>query len=144
LPIPDVTDTDKEVLADLALQATTIANERYALHEQVRARILTDLGAGAGKLNQKLTAWYDLPAKAFRAEVKKAFKQDIPLKERTEWEQALTDWQTEHQRLTAKLVDIETEINDRVYKLYGLSDADIQLLEDHMKKTMIYYPLGEV
>ncbi len=96
------------------------------------------------KLNQKLTAWYDLPANAFRAELKKAFKQDIPLKERTEWEQALSEWQAEHQRHTAKLIDVETEINDRVYKLYGFSNADIQLLEDHMKKTMIYYPLGEV
>lgn len=144
LPIPNIPTLLKPVLSALAIQSTDIANKRYKLHEDVRSRILTDLGGGVERLNQKLTAWYDLPIKSFRAEIKKTFKQDIPLKERTEWEQALAEWQDEHQKLTSKLIDVETEINDRVYKLYGLSDADVQLLEDHMKKNMIFYPLGSV
>lgn len=144
-PVPkNANESDKRYLIKLAMQSTEIANDRYKLHEQVRTRILTDLGGEVEKLNQKLTAWYNLPTKSFRAEIKKTFKLDIPLKERTEWEQALAEWQGEHQKLTSKLIDVEAEINDRVYKLYGLSDADVQLLEDHMKKNMIFYPLGSV
>ena len=66
------------------------------------------------------------------------------MKARTDWESTLRDWQADHAKLTAQLIDAETEINNRVYALYHLTPADIQLLETHMQSTNTFYPLGEV
>ncbi len=129
---------------DLATQATDTARKRYALHEQIRHRIHTDLDDGTHKLNQKLTAWWNLDFRTFRGELKKAFKADVPLKERPEWEEALTAWKADHHALTARLVDIETEMNDRVDHLFALTPAERRTLDDHMQSAMIDYPLGEV
>jgi len=144
LPIPDVRADVRTTLAGFAMQATSISNERYKLHESVRHRIRSDFGGGNGKLNQMLTSWWEIDFPGFRTQVRKVFKTDIPLKERAEWEQALAKWREDHNQLTQKLVDIETESNEVVYRLYGLSKADIQFLEDHMKKTMIHYPFGSI
>ncbi len=144
LPIPAVPEADRNVLSELAMQATVVARERYALHEQVRHRISTDLDDGSHKLNQKLTSWWELDFRTFRAEVKKAFKTDLPLGERDAWEGALNEWQAQHETLTSQLVDAETGINDRVYQLFHLTRAERQTLHEHMTKTMIDYPLGAV
>ena len=144
LPILEVPEADRGALAELAMQATATVRERYALHEKVRHRILTDLDDGTHKLNQKLTSWWDLDFRTFRAEVKKALKTDLPLKERDAWERALTDWQTTHNTLTARLIETETAINDRTNHLFHLTPAEHQTLQNHMQKTMIHYPLGSV
>ncbi|MEI8242958.1 MAG: hypothetical protein WCI17_06795, partial [bacterium] len=80
----------------------------------------------------------------FRGELRKALKAEIPVKERADWEQALTDWQRRHTDLTNRLVAIETEIDDRVNHLFNLSAPDIQLLADHAHHAMIDYPYGAV
>ena len=126
------------------MQATDIARERYALHQRIRHRIRTDLGDGSGTLNQKLAAWWKLDFRTFRNEVAKALKTDIPLKERPDWEKSLTEWRDEHTGLTSRLVAAETEINDRVYGLFGLGRDDIKFLDDHGEKAKINYPLGAV
>jgi type I restriction-modification system DNA methylase subunit len=143
LPIITPDEDEKETLASLAMQATLVADERYAQHESVRHRIRSDLGDGKKKLNQKLERWWTIDFASFRKEVGTALGKDIPVKERAEWEEALGTWRENHDSLTGKLVNIEEEINDRVYRLYGLSDTDVQLLEEHCHKNMIYYSYGE-
>ena len=69
------------------MRITAEARARYELHRRARRRILTDLGMPDGKLNQKLTAWWELDFPAFRAEIPKVFKRDIPLKDRDDWEE---------------------------------------------------------
>ena len=88
LPIPDARAAEQEAIGELAMQITEIAKARYQFHRQSRHRILSDLRTpeGAGKLNQKLTAWWELDFTSFRREVKKIFKRDVPLTERDEWE----------------------------------------------------------
>ena len=133
--------TEREAIGELAMQLTEIAKARYQLHRQSRHRILADLGTpeGADKLNQKLTAWWDLDFSAFRGEVKKIFKQDIPLKERDEWEAWLLDRQAKHRQHTGEIVRLETDLNARVYGLFNLTPAEIALIEESTK-----YRYGEV
>ncbi len=76
---------------------------------------------------------------AFSFELRKAFKAEIPVKERADWETALADWQRQHGSLTARLVAIETENDDRVYRLYNLTTPDRRLLADHSRHAMIDY-----
>jgi len=112
---------------------------RYELHYKTRRRIVSDLGVPGKKLNQKLTAWWNLDFSAFRAQVKKVFKKDIPLGERDEWEDWLMGRRAEHQRITAEIVRLETELNTRVYALFDLTPEEIQTIEESTK-----YSYGEV
>lgn len=139
IPVPDTSPNDQEVIASYALTLTEKARERYDLHRKARNRILSDLGAPDRRLNQKLTAWWQLDFRAFHAEVKKALKQEIPLMERDDWEDWLTTNRAEHDALTAEIVQLETDLNARVYGLFALSAADIQLIEEATK-----YRYGEV
>ena len=78
------------------------------------------------KLTRKLHDWHLLDFAAFRAEVKRAFHQDIPVRERDEWESHF--WRENAQRvqaLTTRIADAEWEIDQIVYALFGL-----QLLEE--------------
>jgi hypothetical protein len=55
------------------------------LHTRTRRRILADRGTPGQALNQRLTAWWDRDFPAFRAEIQKVFRHDIPVKARDEW-----------------------------------------------------------
>jgi hypothetical protein len=139
LPIPDAPAAEREAIGSLAMQITEVARTRYKLHERARRRILSDLGGGGGKLNQKLTRWWELDFATFRAEVKKALKHDIPLKERDEWDEWLEAQREKHQQHTAQIVQWETDLNGRVYALFDLSPAEIAIIEESTK-----YQYGEV
>lgn len=141
LPIPTLTDDERLAVGALAMGITDRARARYALHQEVRHRIRTDLGGqGTGKpLNRKLTAWWELGFPAFRTEVQKVYQRDIPLAERTDWESWLAGRRAEHERLTAEIVTLETELNDRVYRLFGLTAAEIRIIEESTQ-----YRYGEV
>lgn len=73
----------------------------------------------------------------FRAEIRNAFRRDIPLAERDDWEA----WQKAHRSAhdPRQIIDLETELNDRVYHLYSLTPNEIHLIEETTK-----YRYGEV
>jgi hypothetical protein len=66
---------------------------------------------------------------AFRAEVNKTFKADIPLSERSDWEDWLKRDRAEVIRLTAEIAQAEARINSIVYELFDLTPDEIALLE---------------
>ncbi|CAN5171152.1 hypothetical protein BH24GEM2_BH24GEM2_05960 [soil metagenome] len=139
LPIPPAPPAESKAIGALAMQVTKHVRDRYALHERVRHRIATDLDTASRGLNQKLTAWWGLDFPAFRAEVKKALRQEIPLRDRDDWQAWLSDGRAEHQQHTTEIVRLETELNARVYELFDLSPAEIQIIEESTK-----YRYGEV
>jgi hypothetical protein len=88
------------------------------------------------------------------AEVRKAFKREIPLPQRDDWEGWLAARRAELEGRTAEIVRLETQLNARVYALfdpthaqiharvYPLSDltsAEIRIIEESTK-----YRYGEV
>ena len=141
LPVPDTSDKDRRKLGRLAEEITAEACARYTLHERTRWRILSDLGPNDSgkKLNQKLTEWWNLDFPMFRDEVKKVFKEDIPLAERDDWEDWLAGQHAKHERVTAAIVHLETELNAHVYELFELAPEEIQIIEESTK-----YIYGEV
>ncbi|MGB3635342.1 MAG: hypothetical protein WA982_14970 [Rubrobacteraceae bacterium] len=139
LPIPDTSTQEREKLGALTMEITEQARDRYTLHERARNRIFSDLGTPDKKLNQKLTAWWNLDFFEFRAQIKKVFKQDIPLNERDEWEDWLEAQRGKHERYTSEIVRLETELNERVYALFDLTPDEIQVIEESTK-----YRYGEV
>ncbi len=129
-PIPTATEDKKTELAVLARAAQTGAEARYALQQKITRRI-PDLANGtATKLTERLKSWWDLPDfAAFQAEVKKALKSEIPLKDRNEWENWISESRAEIHALSAEIARIENEINAKVYALFDLTPDEIALLE---------------
>lgn len=66
---------------------------------------------------------------AFRAEVKKVLKVEIPVKDRNDWEKYLAEKSAEVAKLTAEIQAAEREIDTVVYELFGLTPDEITLLE---------------
>ena len=135
LPIPDATPEQKATLGELAEAAQIAAEQRYTRQQSITRRIpdiANDTGSDkpAPKLSNKLKEWWLLPDfAAFQKEVKKTLKVEIPLKERTEWEDWITETRGEVNALTAEITRLESEINTHVYALFDLTPDEISLLE---------------
>ncbi len=133
LPIPTLTNDQQDTLTQLTTTISSSAKARYDLHQRVRNRLHTDWGTPEHKLNQKLTAWWDLDFSALRTELKKVFGQDIPLKERDEWEGWFGEQRQAHQQLTEQIVQLESAVNLCVYAAFGLTPSEIALIEARTK-----------
>ena len=131
LPIPKPSDTDESILSRFAEACQTAAEDRFE-RQQAFARRIPDLCAGDRdpKLNTKLKNWWKLEDfAAFRKAVKSHYKADIPLADRSDWEDWFKAEQAQINQLTGQITRNETEINTIVYALFNLTPGEIELLE---------------
>ena len=131
LPLPNTSLEEGTIIANCAAKAQEAAQSRLDLQSAFTRRI-ADLCPPdrEPKLTTKLKTWWDLPDfAAFRAEVKKVFKSDIPLAERSDWEDWMKRDRAEIHRLSAEIRDAERQIDQIVYALFDLTGDEITLLE---------------
>jgi hypothetical protein len=135
LPIPEATNPQKSALADLAQSCQLAAAARLQLQEAFRRRLPDLCPQGRqSKLNTRLSEWWKLPDfAAVRAEVKKVYKQDIPLADRNGWEDWFNRDRGEIARLSAQIAAWEATINKHVYALFDLTSQEIALLEEAVR-----------
>jgi len=131
VPIPAWNDSARAELTAASEHASKAALERLALQTALTRRIPDLCPPGrAPKLTTRLQEWWTLPDfTTFRAEVKKVFKTDIPLAERSAWEDWITRDRAEIARLSAEIAKAEAKIDSIVYDLFDLTPGDIALLE---------------
>ena len=127
VPIPYEPGSESGLVL-LGASAGRCCSDRQTVSQAVQRRIQSDLGGGR-KLTRRLEAWQDLDFAAFRAEVKKVFGTEIPLKERGDWESYLAENAAEVHRLSAEIAQAEREIDAIVYRLFDLTPDEIALLE---------------
>ena len=132
LPIPKMPAAKARRLGALAENSSRQASQQFALQSAVRHRILDLAPPERRKLNTKLEAWHNLDFAAFRAEAKRLFKTDIPVKERADWEKYLAENGAEARRLTAEIEAAERAIDAEVYRLFDLTPDEIALLESSL------------
>ncbi|MBK9232464.1 MAG: hypothetical protein IPO15_16845 [Anaerolineae bacterium] len=68
-----------------------------------------------------------------------ALKREIPVRQRDDWEEWLLSRRAAHEQRTAEIIRLETQLNARVYGLFDLGAAEIELIEASTK-----YRYGEV
>ena len=132
VPVPPLRDDDDRAdLIAAAHQAQRAAERRLALQRALTRRIPDLCPAGREpKLTTALREWWTLPDFAgLRAEVKKAFKADVPLAERSAWEDWIGRDRAEIVRLSAEIAAAEARIDGVVYRLFDLTPDEIALLE---------------
>lgn len=128
-PIPKIRSVDRRRLSELGQDCTAIAKRRRDIQSAVRHRILDLARREQTKLSRKLDGWWNLDFVAFRAEVKRAFRTEIPVQERAEWETYLAAQSAEVRRFDAEIEKAEREIDAIVYRLFDLTPDEITLLE---------------
>ncbi|HEU5381086.1 MAG TPA: N-6 DNA methylase [Ktedonobacteraceae bacterium] len=138
LPIPALADEQRAQIGGLAQQLTEVARVRYRVRREMAQRIKSDLGEGQGKMTDRLDEWWRLEWPNFREEVRKAFKREIPVKERGEWQEFFQEQQEEIKQLTVKIVGLEEALNAAVYAVYELDEEERALVERETK-----YQYGE-
>lgn len=130
IPIPTFPSAAKKELSKLGKLCTQSARTRFSIQSMVRNRLLKDLAPPERqKLNSKLENFWTLDFAAFRAEVKKAFRTEIPVKDRDGWDKYLAEKSAEVIRLSAQIEAAEREIDAIVYELFNLTADEIKLLE---------------
>ena len=84
-------------------------------------------------LNNKAQEWWERSLNELGDALKTSFRLKAnPFKKpqtADEWEPYLADKQRDYQSLIQQLATAEAEINDRVYKLFDLTPAEIKLLQ---------------
>ena len=133
LPIPKVPAPARQRLAALGAACTKAAGERFEIQSSVRRRILDLAPPERAKLTGKLHDWHELDFAAFRAEVKRAFHAEIPVKQRGEWEAYLRENAARVRALSDQISAAEREIDQIVYSLFDLAPDEIALLEASLK-----------
>lgn len=128
LPVHDAAVRQRS-LASWGQLCTAAARDRLTIQGAVRRRILDLASSERHKLNSKLGAWHELDFAAFRAEIKKAFGAEIPLKTRGQWEAYLAENAAEILSLSSRIATAESEIDAIVYGLFELNPDEITLLE---------------
>ena len=131
--VPAFTKVERSKLFVNGQSASAWAKERFDSIESVLRRI-ADLCPPdrAPKHTNRLRKWWKLDFKSFRAEINKAFKADIPLKQRNEWENFLREEGEKVRRLTTEIEQAERKIDAIVYKLFDLTPDEIALLESSL------------
>lgn len=129
LPMPRFNKANRAALARLGETCTRYAKERSKIETETRRRILDLAPAERRKLSRKLESWWELDFAGFLAEAKRAFKVDVPLRQRGEWEEYLAESREAVRRLTAEIAAAEREIDAIVYRLFDLTPEEIALLE---------------
>ena len=132
LPIPSIEESEARLLGNLATTAREATEKRRGLQTALTRRI-PDLCPPTrdSKLTKRLSEWWTLPDfAAFRSEVQKVFKADIPLADRSAWEDWITRDRAEIARLSAEVAQVEAQIDHIVYGLFDLTPDEIALLED--------------
>jgi hypothetical protein len=131
VPVPALNDIARAKLTAANEHASKAARERLHLQTALMRRI-PDLCPPERdpKLTTRLQEWWAFPDfPAFRAEVKKVFKADIPLADRSAWEDWINRDRAEVGRLSAEIAKIEAQIDSIVYELFDLTCEEVALLE---------------
>lgn len=131
IPIPELSEPIYKLLEAKSHSLQSSYNEQSLAQQSIIRRIPDLCPEGqTAKLTNKLKDWHKLPDfKTFRKEIKKAFKADIPLNERSDWEDMLATERKKISQLDGEIATAEAKINAIVYDLFNLTSKEIELIE---------------
>ena len=111
-----------------------LADKMLSLNAEVQKKISRFIGRikerfGIVKVTTVLESFYTLDFKAFVKELAKQ-KVKLSLREEDEWEEYFTEYKNEITALNAQIASTDKEIDAVVYKLYGLTEDEIKIVEE--------------
>ncbi|WP_426431415.1 Eco57I restriction-modification methylase domain-containing protein [Winogradskyella sp. HB-48] len=131
LNIPLTNNYESQNLNDAVTKVLDIYSSFYEQNNKFIKFILSQLNID---INKKLENWHELDFADFIKELNKAIKKagGTPLtkKDEFEWLELFEDNKKKAQELQNQITQTEKEIDQMVYKLYGLTDEEIAIVEN--------------
>ncbi|SFN37386.1 TaqI-like C-terminal specificity domain-containing protein [Salegentibacter flavus] len=142
LPVPNVLSSQKSKIEALVQIIISLKSEfnhlTHSFQKFLSGEYLLE------KLSTKLQKWHELDFNHFIREINKAIKttnktrdkEDLPSipqlnkKDEFEWMELFEDKKKKAQRLKQQIDKTDSEINQMVYELYGLTEEEIQIVEN--------------
>jgi type I restriction-modification system DNA methylase subunit len=122
-PFVNSDDDRFEEFVKKIMELTEGLNEHiYLFNELILSKFDID------KLSRKLENWHELTFKQFLAELKKK-KVKLSLKEEAEWMEYFNEQKAKADELKSQIAQIDREIDEMVYELYGLGEEEIRVVE---------------
>lgn len=128
-PVPEISKVEEERLTGLAnsqLKNIALLDEMSTKVERTLQREFEQLS----KLSQKLENWFELTYADFLKELKKK-KIELSLSQKAEWEDYFLAEQQKALQLQNQITLTNKEIDAMVYELYGLSEEEINIVENN-------------
>lgn len=129
IPLPQISLELTETLSVLTDKIISLNVSKNKLRQQFLRRLTENIALT--KLSKKLEHFDELTFKAFLAELKKS-KVQLTLKQQDEWEPYFDEYKTQLTELSAKLTATDKQIDALVYKLYGMTEDEIRIVEESM------------
>ena len=129
-PLPDLSTIENKDYAD---RLSVLADQMLSSNEQLqqkRQRFLHRLeeSLDVQKITAALEHFDELEFKGFNAELKKQ-KVTLSLAQQDEWEDHFNQYKADCNALFAQITASDKEIDQMVYKLYGLTEDEISIIE---------------
>nr|MCK4428987.1 Eco57I restriction-modification methylase domain-containing protein [Candidatus Aenigmarchaeota archaeon] len=128
--IPDIVLKEQKPFIEKADLMLKLNKEFYEKKLKFTNRINQNLNLQ--KITKKLNNFFDLDFKQFCEELKKQ-KVEFSLKEQDEWEDYFNQYKKELSSLKEYIEATDKEIDEMVYKLYGLTNEEIKIVEESLK-----------
>ncbi|WP_019895058.1 Eco57I restriction-modification methylase domain-containing protein [Hydrogenovibrio halophilus] len=139
IPMPDVNESQKSQISELAETCQTLTEQRFAVESGFARRLSEDLCPDdkAPKLNKNSQAWWKWDFKTLQKELKKSFKLKakdvlIPVAERNDWQAYFETEKAKIDTLNQQIQTTETQLNQAVYQLFELTEEEIELIEQNL------------
>ena len=131
LPIKDVEENVKNLFKNYSIKIKVDSKS----FEDIRIKLLTYIKSqyNINKLSKKLQNWHELEFGDFIKELMKAIKkvgaEKLTKMDEYEWMDVFETKKAEALTLRAEIDKTDDEIDAMVYELYGLTEAEIQIVE---------------
>jgi len=124
IPIPEFKNEDEfEKKADRMIELTS---ELQSVQENLHKLLLSKFDID--KLSRKLQNWHELTFRQFLKELKKK-KVELTLDKEAEWMEYFTQQKAKAEELKTQISQTDSEIDEMVYALYGLSEEEVRVVE---------------
>jgi hypothetical protein len=127
-PIPKITETNRVIVEGMISLSDTMLSLNKQLQEK-RSRFLRRLSDNfeGVKITTALQQFDTMDFKGLMAELKKQ-KIKLSLSQQDEWEDYFNQRVAECQDLSAQIKATDTEIDNRVFDLYGLTEEERKIV----------------
>ena len=135
-PLPKLENiTDQQIFiekADLMLSLNKqLQEKKNKFLNRVKDNLCLTGHVPLTKISKKLEAFYDYDFKTFVVELKKQ-KVKLSLTHQVEWEEFFIAYKTEINQLQDEINATDKEIDEMVYKLYELTEDEIEIIEKNI------------
>ncbi len=138
VPIPKTNNPELEIMVNEVIQSTSVLNDIQGKFQRYFSS-----SNSLEKLSRKLESWHELSFATFIKELNKAIKStnkqrvkdnlnpvaELTKKDEFEWMELFEDNKKKANALQTQITQTENEIDQMVYKLYGLTEEEIGIVE---------------